>query len=191
LIKERDSFLSNAEGNQGNFASVMYVTTLQQNMAYANDLRNSINDLNKQVFQKSLDIEKLEKQIKDIELEKAGLLESTHYQIKDLGMDIRDYQNEMESLKKGLTIEIGNVESEIKALEIERDSVSEEIQNLELKRNNVENIQVRKLPTASMGFVKPNKKLNVLLSLIIGLFLSVFLAFFLEALAKHKNGKGL
>ncbi len=189
LIKERDKFLSNKGGDQGNFASVMYVTTVQQNMAYANDLRSTINDLNQQAFQKALGIEQLKKQIQDIELEKGKLEENTEYNIKDLKMDIRDNQNEMNSLKKGLEIEIGNMESEIKALESERDSVNEEIKQLELKRSDTENIQIRKRPTADVNPVKPKILLNILLSLVIGLFLSLFVAFFLEALSKRKSGK--
>ena len=104
-------------------------------------------------------------------------------------MDIRDYENEIESLKKGLEIQIGNAESEIKALEIEKASVDEEIKQLEIRQNDIENIQIRSVPTASIGPVKPRTRLNVLLSLVIGLFLSVLLAFFLEALTKRKNEK--
>ncbi|EFK06509.1 chain length determinant protein [delta proteobacterium NaphS2] len=187
LIKERDRFLSKPGADNGGFASVMYVTTLQQNMAYANDLRSTVNDLNRQIFQGSLAIEKLETGIKDIELEKSKLMESISYQIKDLRMDMRDYENQMGSLKEGLQIEIDNAESEIKALEIEKESVDEEINQLEIKRNDVENIQIRKEPTASIGPVKPNKKLNIALALVVGIFLSVFLAFFLEALSKRKS----
>ncbi|MDZ7695740.1 MAG: hypothetical protein U5R49_02025 [Deltaproteobacteria bacterium] len=191
LIEERDRFLSSAsKGKQENsFASVMYITTVQQNIAYINSLRSSINDLQNQILQESLAIEQLETEIKDTELEKAKMEESIASQTKDLKMGIRDYQNEMESLKKGLEIEIGNVESEIKVLETERDSANEEIQQTELKRVNVENIQIRKTPTSSVNPVKPKIMLNVLLSLVIGLFLSVFLSFFLEALAKRKVGR--
>ena len=192
LIEERDRFLSSASEDvrENSFGSVMYITTVQQNIAYINNLRSSINDLNKQIFQESLAIQELETQIKDIDLEKNKLEESTAYQIKDLKMDISDYRNEMRSLSKGLELEIGNVESEIKALEVERESVNEEIKQLERKRSDVENIQIRKPPTAGIGPVKPYKTLIALSSLAVGFSLSVFLAFFLDALAKRRKGKG-
>lgn len=104
-------------------------------------------------------------------------------------MDIRDYKSEIINIKKGLEVEIGNIESEIKTLEIERDSVNEEIKQLELKRSDTENIQIRQRPTASHNPVKPKIQLNILLSVVMGLFLSEFVAFFLEALAKRKSGK--
>jgi uncharacterized protein involved in exopolysaccharide biosynthesis len=167
----------------------MYITTVQQNIAYINNLRSSINDLNRQVFQESLGIEELETQIKDIDLEKRKVEESTAYQLKDLRMDISDYQNEKRSLNKGLEIEIGNVESEIKALEVERESVNEEIRQFERKRNDVENIQIRKPPTAGITPVKPYKTLIAFSSLVIGFVLSVLLALFLEALSKRGIGR--
>ena len=191
LIEERDRFLSSAseDKRENSFGSVMYITTVQQNIAYINNLRSSINDLNKQIFQESLAIQELETQIKDIDLEKNKLEESTAYQIKDLKMDISDYRNEMQSLNKGLELEIGNVESEITALEVERDSVNEEIKQLESKRSDVENIQIRKPPTAGIEPVKPYKTLIALSSLAVGFSLSVLLAFFLDALAKRRSGK--
>ena len=103
-------------------------------------------------------------------------------------MDIRDYQNQIASLKQGLEIETGNLESEIEVLESEKSSVDEEIKGLELKRDNAQNIQIRRLPAASIDPVRPKIMLYVLMSMTLGLCLSVFLAFFLEALYKRKRG---
>jgi len=51
LLEERDRFLSSTKNDNNILASVMYTTTIQQNIGYLNSLRSNVNNVNHQVFQ--------------------------------------------------------------------------------------------------------------------------------------------
>jgi len=69
----------------------------------------------------------------------------------------------------------------------DKKELSIEIEGLEKKKKNIQNIQIRQPPNASIIPEQIKTKRNVLLASIVGLFLMLFVAFFLEYISKYKN----
>lgn len=187
LLEERDKFLSSTKNENNILASVMYTNTIQQNIAYLNSLRSDVNNVNHQIFQENVGIEKLENSIKDIGVQKVNLEKQTDIDNQKLASDIKDLQSQMASLKEQTKAETETLRSEIKALESEKEYVLEEVNNLEFKKNYVQNILILQPPKSSLYPVKPKKILNVMLAGVVGLFLTVFVAFFVEYVSKYRS----
>jgi polysaccharide biosynthesis transport protein len=77
LLEERNKFLSSAKNENNILASVMYTTTIQQNIGYLNSLRSTVNSENHQIFQENVGIEKLENDIKNIKVQISNLGKQT------------------------------------------------------------------------------------------------------------------
>ena len=75
-------------------SSVIYINTIQQNIALSNDLKNEINDLNNQIVQDQADIERLENEIRDLDAQKENLIKQTKYQIATLQSQIIDLESQ-------------------------------------------------------------------------------------------------
>jgi LPS O-antigen subunit length determinant protein (WzzB/FepE family) len=162
LIEERNKFLSSTKNDDNILSSLIYSTTVQQNIAYLNSLRSTINNVSHQTFQERLGIEKTVNVIKDLENEKENLIKQTEYKVEKIKSEIEDF----EGGKKYILVEI---------------------KNLQFKKDNIQNIQFLQPATCSSFPIKPKRMLNVALALVAGLFLMLFLAFFLEYLSKHKS----
>ena len=162
LIEERNKFLSSTKNDDNILSSLIYSTTVQQNIAYLNSLRSTINNVSHQIFQERLGIEKTVNVIKDLENEKENLIKQTEYKVEKIKSEIEDF----EGGKKYMLVEI---------------------KNLQFKKDNIQNIQILQPATCSSFPIKPKRMLIVALALVAGLFLMLFLAFFLEYLSKHKS----
>ena len=187
LLEERNKFLSSTKNENNILASVMYTTTIQQNLSYLNNLRSDVNNINYQIFQENAAIEQLENSAKDIGIQKTNMEKQTKISNEKLLSDIKDLQSQSTSLNEQTKAKTETLKSEIKALESEKKYIMEEIKNLEFKKNYVQNIEILQPPKGSLGPVKPKTRLNVMLAGVVGLFLTVFLAFFVEYISKHKN----
>ncbi len=187
LIEERNKFLASTGTQDNILASVIYTTTIQQNISYLNTLRSTVNNTNHQIFQESVGIETLENQSRDVEIQKENLEKQTQYKIDNLKSDIKDLKAQKESLGKQTKYKVETIKSEIKDLESEKKYILAEIKSIEFRKNNIQNIQIIKPPKPSLSPIKPKIRLNVMLAAVVGLFLTVFLAFFVEYISKYKN----
>ena len=68
------------EGNNY-LSSVIYINTIQQNIAYSNNLKNQISNANNQIVRDQADIQRLENEIRDLDVQKENLIKQTKYQI--------------------------------------------------------------------------------------------------------------
>jgi LPS O-antigen subunit length determinant protein (WzzB/FepE family) len=164
LFEERNKLLANKQERNNNLSSMIYINTIQQNIAYSNNLKNEINNINNKIVQDHADIESLENEIVDLNVQKEDLIKQTKYQISTLLSQIDDLENQ-------------------------KKSTSEEIKTLNYKKDNVQNIQILKPPTSSPGPIKPKKKLIVMLASFIGIFMMLFLSFVFEYISKNKVQK--
>jgi succinoglycan biosynthesis transport protein ExoP len=164
LIEERNKLLANKQERNNNLSSMIYINTIQQNIAYSNNLKNEINNINNKIVQDHAAIESLENEISDLNVQKEDLIKETKYQISTLLSEIDD-------------------------LESQKNFTSEEIKILNYKKDNVQNIQILKPPTSSPGPIKPKKMRNVMLATIVGLFAMFFLSFFLEYISRNNSLK--
>ena len=212
LLKDRDKFLTSAKNENNILASIMYTTTIQQNIGYLNSLRSTVNNSHHQIFQENVGIEKLENDIKNIKVQisnlekqtkinngkllsdvedlhaqKTNLVKQTTYKNETLKSDMGDYKSQIKSLEAQKDSREKSLNGKIIALESQKTYIIKEIKNLEFKKNYVQNIQILQPPKSSLSPIKPKKKLNVLLAGVVGLFLTVFLAFFIEYISRHKN----
>jgi LPS O-antigen subunit length determinant protein (WzzB/FepE family) len=161
LIEERNRLLASEKRETNILSSVIYINTIQQNIAYSNNLKNEINNGNNQIIRDQADIERLENEVSDLDVQKENLIKQTKYQISTLKSQIND-------------------------LESQRKYTSEEIKILEFQKDNVQNIQILKPPASYPDPIKPKKKLIVILATFIGIFMMLFLSFFLEYISKNK-----
>lgn len=212
LIEDRNKLLSSTKKDDNILASLMYTNTIQQNISYLNTLRSTINNINHQIFQERVGIEKLENDIKDLDAQEDNLKKQTEYKaenlksdiedlvakkensvkqtkygIENLQSDIKDLEAQKGSLVKLTKYKAETMKSEIKDLESEKKYVLEEIKSVEFKKNSIQNIQIIKAPKPSRSPIKPKTRLNVMLAGVVGLFLTVFLAFFVEYISKYKG----
>jgi capsular polysaccharide biosynthesis protein len=164
LIEERNKLLAIKQEGNNYLSSVIYINTIQQNIAYSNNLKNQISNANNQIVRDQADIERLENEIRNLDVQKENLIKQTKYQIS-------------------------TIQSTIDDLESQKKYTSEEIEILNYKKDHVQNIQILKSPMNSLYPIKPNKRLNVLLATMVGLFMMVFLSFFLEYISKNKVQK--
>ena len=58
-----------------------------------NSLKNSINDIHSQVFQDQADIERLENDVRDLDIQKESLVIQTNYRIDNLKSQINNLEN--------------------------------------------------------------------------------------------------
>ena len=133
---------------------MIYINTIQQNIAHSNNLKNSINNINNQIFQESADIERLQNDMRDLEIQKENLVKQTNYRIENLKSQINNLKtnvNELdvqkENLIKQTKYQISTLKSQINDLESQRKYTSEEIKILEFQKDNIQNIQTLKPPT--------------------------------------------
>jgi uncharacterized protein involved in exopolysaccharide biosynthesis len=124
LIEERNKLLASAKDEHNILSSVMYINTIQQNIAYLNSLKNNINNTHHQVFQDRADIERLENDVRDLDIQKDNLVVQTNYridnfksQINNLENDIKDLEDQNEHLIKDKTFKVENLKSQINNLE--------------------------------------------------------------------------
>jgi uncharacterized protein involved in exopolysaccharide biosynthesis len=143
---------------------VIYINTIQQNIAHSNNLKNGINNLNNQIAGYQADIERLENEVRDLDVQKENLINQTNQQIATLKLQIDD-------------------------LETQKKIINKELQFLDHKKNNVQNLQILQPPVSSPDPIKPKKKLIVILATSIGIFMMVFLSFFIEYISKNKVQK--
>lgn len=162
LIEERNKLLARKKEGGDDLSSVVYINTIQQNIAYSNNLKNQINNVNNQIVRNQAEIEKLENEIRDLEIQIEDLTKQTSFQISTLKSQIDD-------------------------LESQKDFTSEEINILEYRKDNVQNIQILKPPTNNPNPIKPSKRRNVLLATTVGLFMMLFASFFIEYIKKNRK----
>lgn len=215
LIEERNRFLAGSAGSNDALSALIYGNTIQQNISYVNQLRSTINNVNHQIYQEILGIErvenaivdfqaelenvtkqreakieKLQSEIKELESQKENVQKQLASEVDKLKSQISDLETEKEKLVKQAKYEIQKLKAEISDLESERGYIQEEIKNLRFKKDSIQNIQVLQQPTPGPFPVKPKKKLYVALATVLGLFLTLLLSFLVEYISKHKEELG-
>jgi LPS O-antigen subunit length determinant protein (WzzB/FepE family) len=124
LIEDRNKLLSSTKKDQNILASVMYTNTIQQNISYLNTLRSTMNNINHQVFQERVGIEKLQNNIKDLEAQEDNLKKQTKYKIENLQADIKDLEAQEDNLKKLTKYKIENLQADTKDLEAQKGNMA-------------------------------------------------------------------
>lgn len=176
IVQQRDLLLKDRKTGD-DISLLLYSTTIQQNVAYFNQLSSQIYNLNNREDKMETEIETLTRDIDDIktEIERLELKKTEGLQTK-----IDDITTKIEQLQlketEGLQAKIEDINSRINDL----------IQQKEL----ISNVRIAQEPEVSIYPVKPKKKLNVLLAAFGGLFLFTFLAFFIEYLKNARKISG-
>ena len=137
LIEERNKLLALTKNENNILSSVMYINTIQQNIGYLNSLKNEIYTINNQIFQTNADIEKLENEIRDLDIQKQNLGIQTDYKtenlkvrINNLEAEINDLKNKNETMMKDKGYEVDNLKSQINDLEAENKELQVRKENL-------------------------------------------------------------
>ena len=195
IVKQRNNILEH-KGNVDDISLLLYSTTIQQNVAYFNQLSDQINRLRKQKMELKTDIEKLGKDIDDINTEIGRLkLNKT----EGLQAKIDDVNTEIERIKlhktEGLQAKINDISTEIGRLKLQKteglqakiNDLKLQIDRLSIKNDVIKNIRVIQNPEASISPIKPKKRLNILLAGVIAFMMMMFLAFFVEYIRKAKS----
>ena len=153
LIEDRNKLLSSTKKDDNILASVMYTNTIQQNISYLNTLRSTINNINHQIFQERVGIEKLENDIKDLDAQEDNLKKQTEYKAENLKSDIKNLVAQKENSVKQTKYRIENLQADIKDLEAQKESSAKQIQY------GIENLQanIRDLETQKGSLVKLTK----------------------------------
>jgi len=173
IVKQRNNVLQH-KGNVDDISLLLYSTTIQQNVAYFNQLSNQINDLRKQEKTLEANIEKLDKDIINVntEIERVKLRKTEGLQAK-----IDDINTEIGRLKLQKT----------EGLQAKIDDLKVQIDRLNLEKGTIECIRVIQDPEASIRPIKPKKTLIIILAGVAAFMMMMFLAFFLEYIQKAKR----
>jgi LPS O-antigen subunit length determinant protein (WzzB/FepE family) len=166
IIQQRD-FLLKGKNPGKDISLLLYSTTIQQNVAYFNQLSTQIYDLRTREKKIETGIDKLSKDIDDI---KTAIERLNLHKTEGLQAKIYDIKNEIGKLKLHKTEGLQNKINDVNA----------QINSLNLKKGLISNIKIIQEPEVSLYPVKPKKKQIVLLSVVVGLFFMIFLAFFIE-----------
>jgi chromosome segregation ATPase len=141
LIEERNKLLASEKDENNILSSVMYINTIQQNIGYLNSLKNSINNTHNQVFQDRADIERLENDVRDLDIQKENLVLQTNYridnfksQINNLENDIKDLEDQNENLIKDKTFKIQNLKSQINNLDTDANELGAQRDNFKKQK---------------------------------------------------------
>jgi uncharacterized protein involved in exopolysaccharide biosynthesis len=143
IIEQRNNYLKDNKNGEG-ISLLLYSTTIQQDVAYFNQLNNQIHDLRKDQMKLEAEIENLSKDIDDVrtEIERLELLktEGLQTQIDDITAEINGFK-----LKKseGMDAEINDIKNAIDNLELQKkeviqaniNDIENEIDKLKLERN--------------------------------------------------------
>ena len=173
IVNQRNNILEH-KGNVDDISLLLYSTTIQQNVAYFNQLSDQINRLRKQKMELKTDIEKLGKDIDDINTE-IGRLKL--HKTEGLQAKINDISTEIGRLKLQKT----------EGLQAKINDLKLQIDRLSMKNDVIKNIRVIQNPEASISPIKPKKRLNILLAGVIAFMMMMFLAFFVEYIRKAKS----
>jgi uncharacterized protein involved in exopolysaccharide biosynthesis len=109
LVQQRNTILQH-KSNVDDISLLLYSTTIQQNVAYFNQLTGQINDLRKQEKKLEADIEKLNRDIVDVntEIERLKLEKTEGLQVK---IDDLKVQIDRLSLEKGIIKNISMIQN--------------------------------------------------------------------------------
>ncbi|MCG2755792.1 MAG: Wzz/FepE/Etk N-terminal domain-containing protein [Desulfobacteraceae bacterium] len=144
-----------------------YATTIQQNVAYFNQLNTQLYDLKTSEKKIEGEVDSLSRNIDDI---KTGIERLNLSKAEGLQAKIYDIKTEIEKIKL----------QKIEGLQIKINDINAQINSLISEKGNISNIKVIQNPEVSSAPVKSKKKQIVLLSVVVGLFFMIFLAFFIE-----------
>ncbi|MBC8434428.1 MAG: hypothetical protein H8D96_21175 [Desulfobacterales bacterium] len=173
LIQQKNRVVE-GKSSEENVSLLLYFTTVQQNVAYFNQLNDRLNNLKSNEDRIGAEIEKLEKDINDINtaIERLKIQKT-----EGLKANANDINTEIERLKIQKT----------EGLQANVNDIKIEIERLNIKKSYIENIKVLKEPESSEFPIKPKKKRNVVLAGAVGFMLAVFMAFFVEYLQKARE----
>jgi len=145
LIEERNKLLSNSKKDDIVLASVMYTTTIQQNIGYLNTLRSSVTNTNHMIFQEKVGIEELGNHINDLNAQKENLVKQTKYNIEKLKSDIEDLEVQKQGLAKRTTYRGQNLAAVIEDLEAQKEtSVKERKSKIENLQSDIKDLEAQK-----------------------------------------------
>ncbi|MBU4463704.1 MAG: hypothetical protein KKB05_07180, partial [Proteobacteria bacterium] len=166
IIQQRNMLLK--DKNPGKDISfLLYATTIQQNVAYFNQLNTQLYDLKTSEKKIEGEVDSLSRNIDDI---KTGIERLNLSKAEGLQAKIYDIKTEIEKIKL----------QKIEGLQIKINDINAQINSLISEKGNISNIKVIQNPEVSSAPVKSKKKQIVLLSVVVGLFFMIFLAFFIE-----------
>ncbi len=173
LVKQKNRVVKD-NSSKNNLSLLLYFTTVQQSVAYRNQLNDQLNYLESKEENIKAEIGTLEKNINDINTEIERL------KIQKL---------------EGLKVNINNIKTAIERLKIQKteglqakiNDIKIEIERLNIKKSYIENVKMLNEPESSKFPIKPKKKRNVALAGAVGFMLAVFMAFFVEYIQKARE----
>ncbi len=173
LMAKRNSLIEGGQARNDPLALVLYTTSLQQNIAYFNQLVNQLSDVRRTIEDKFASVKKLE-------IERERIKENSALSIKKINSEIKKNQVERIRVKEDAVLRIKKLESDIQKIEAS-------IKAFEERKNFAKPIEIIQEPTVSYKPVKPKKLLNGAIAGILGLIISVFWAFSKEYIAGKKE----
>jgi len=144
-------------------SALLYSTTIQQNLAYANQLSTQLESQQLKAENSFIDIEQLKIELTDRDSE-----------ISELDVQIKDKD-----------IELKKEQAKIKDLETQIERKLLEIDQLKINKNSVEGLRIISPPHVITKHI--NNRFIILMTGIIFLFLGIILAFFLEWDERYKK----
>jgi capsular polysaccharide biosynthesis protein len=120
LIEERNKFLASAKNENNILASVMYTNTIQQNIGYLNSLRSTVSNVNHRIFEEKVAIEKIQNDIKNIDVEILDLRKQSAIDIEQLLLDIEEMQSTKVNLQKQTEIANKKIKADINDLQAKK-----------------------------------------------------------------------
>ncbi|MBW2059874.1 MAG: hypothetical protein JRJ26_20520, partial [Deltaproteobacteria bacterium] len=173
LMAKRNSLIEDRETRNDPLGLVLYTTSLQQNIAYFNQLVNQLSDVKRTIENKVSSIKKRE-------IERVRVKEEASLAIEKINSDIKKNQIESIRVKE-------NASQSIKKLESDVLKIQATIKALEERKKFAKPIEVIQEPTVSYKPVRPKKRLNAAIAGILAFFISVFGAFLWEYIAGKKK----
>jgi len=169
IMEQRNNALKNQAGDT--VSMLLYATTIQQSLAYADQLNREIFDLamSKTAEEQTIEALKNQRDTARLEIERLRLERD-----EKIGSMIEDTQSQIRKLEiekdESLEAKITAIENEIKKMQFDKEMIS--------------NVKIVQEPEASVYPVKPQKKKIVVLTFVASLFLMIFASFFIDYVVK-------
>jgi len=162
LFSQRNSILT-SDVKSDPTSALLYSTTIQQNLAYANQLSTQLESQQLKVENSFINMEQFKIQLTDKDAE-----------ISELEVQIKDKD-----------IELKREDAKLKDLDTQIEQKLLEIEQLNLDKNSVEGIRILSQPhIIRKNF---NKAIVIIITGIISLFIGIFLSFYLEWDERYKE----
>jgi len=189
LMEQREQLLRET-GKADPLALLLYSNTLQQNIAYSNQLRESLyrNKLEQDAAKN--EVEKLEVRLKEEDLKMKDFdakreIQNLMVRLKEEDLKMKDLDAKREI--QNLMVRLKEKDLEMKNLKTDILSQKAKIGHIQLDSNKIQGIRVLQNATISATPVRPRKKITIAIAGILSLFIGVFTAFVVECVQTQKK----